>query len=89
MKTQINVMKLAWKIFKSSSTIKLFSFALRLAWKIVKRCKVETEDSKIIIKGLNKLNLFIARSSDKIRNAFIFDDNDYNMNLFSYEMKGI
>jgi len=84
----INVFSLAWKIFKSQN-IKYFSIALKKAWIIVKRCKLFIEKGVIIVKakGINKLNLFIPK--EKIRDGFKFDDNSYNLKIFTYEIERI
>ena len=84
--TTLNTMSLAWKIYKNSKTFNKFSKALKFAWKILKQSKITLENNfiTIISKNIKNMKLFIAENvnSKTIR----FKDNDYNINLFSYEL---
>lgn len=83
---KIDVLTLAWKIFKNSKTFNKFSKALKFAWKILKQSTITLENNYITIisKTIKNMKLFIA---ENVNNKTIkFEDNDYNINLFSYEL---
>lgn len=83
----VNVMLLAWKIFKGSNLITKFSFALKLAWKIAKHSSITLENNiiKIVSKTIKDMKLYVAKNTGK--NKIEFVDDEYNFNLFSYEVQ--
>lgn len=82
---RINVMQMAWKIYKNSKVFNSFSKALKFSWKLLKQSTINLEKNYITIisKTIKNMKLFIAENvnSKTIR----FEDNDYNINLFTYE----
>jgi hypothetical protein len=78
---QLNVMDIAWKIFKSSKTKIMFSFALKYAWKIVRGYKLLLESAtKIAVKGKQLKKLILPTAS--IQNNTLYIEDDYSFNLF-------
>lgn len=78
----LNVMDLAWKIYKLTPLTTRFSFALKYAWKIVKKGLAKIKDN---ILELNT-NVDFDIGIKKIRNKTLIKLDKYHLNLFLYQI---
>ncbi len=85
---QLNVLQLAWKIFKNKTRTFTFRNALKLAWKICRQGRVEIKDKYFEIKSkvISLLNLFMV---DNIRNGVRVRDEQYDLNVLFNQLNRI
>ena len=79
---EVNVMELAWKIYKMTPLTTRFSFALKYAWKIVKQGIVSIKDG--ILELNSKVPFDIGVKKFRRKTLVIIDK--YHMNLFLYQL---
>jgi hypothetical protein len=79
----LNVMELAWSIYRITPLTMKFRYALIYAWKIAKKGAVQIKDNMLIIKA--KLNLGL-NYFEKTRTSFKVKLDEYYMNLFLYQL---
>ena len=85
----LNVLDLAWKIFKQDNSITNFGYALKLAWRIVKVSTVKKVNNTleyILNKSLRKIDLAVE-VIERVGRKVIIKDDSYNFNLINYELK--
>ena len=88
MKNEINVLKLAWIIFKNKSKTYTFRNALKLAWKMCKTTNVQIVDNTIelLSKTITKLNL---SNVTKVKGGVSLPNNEYELNILFYQFNRI
>lgn len=82
----MNVLELAWKIFKNKSNTFTFSRSMKLAWKILKisKVKISNEYFEIISKRIKKMNLL---NSIKTPKGIKYFNNSYDLNILFYQLE--
>lgn len=80
----LNVMELAWKIYKLTPYTSKFNFALKYAWKICKAGSSSLTNNTLILKTKTKIK--IKYGVQRIKNSILIKFDSYDMNLFLYQL---